>query len=108
MSDIRTNDKKGAQENGYRRALELLDHCSTSNGFLAGPTERANYHRIWARDGIILGLAALLSGEDRHRHCFRRTLMTLLRHQGWSAAAAVIAHQSLKGEVVFRGVDHAG
>ena len=26
--------------------------------------------------------------------------------QGWSAVAAAMAHQALKGEVLFRGADH--
>jgi hypothetical protein len=29
------------------------------------------------------------------------------RHQGWSAAGAVIAHQSLNGELIFRGMERA-
>ena len=74
--------KKGSEVTGYQRALELLDNCSTSDGFLASPTERANYRRVWARDGVILGLAALMTGEDGLRHCFRRTLLTLARHLG--------------------------
>lgn len=82
MDGVQSDHKNRLQESGYRQALELLDRCSTPDGFLASPTERANYHRIWGRDGIILGLAALMSGEDGLRHSFRRTLMTLSRHQG--------------------------
>jgi glycogen debranching enzyme len=82
MRDVVFNHKRGPENAGYHRAVALLDRCSTPDGFLASPTERANYRRIWGRDGVILGLAALMSGEDSLRHSFRRTLMTLARHQG--------------------------
>lgn len=82
MRDVVFNHKGDPENAGYHRAMTLLDRCSTPDGFLASPTERANYRRIWARDGVILGLAALMSGEDSLRHSFRRTLMTLARHQG--------------------------
>ena len=67
---------------GYRRATELLQRCNTEHGFLATPTDRDNYRRVWGRDGCIVGLAALLTGDsDLEKGC-RRTLETLARHQG--------------------------
>ena len=44
---------------GYKQALKLLHSCCTPDGFLATITDSANYRRIWARDGVILSLAAL-------------------------------------------------
>lgn len=67
---------------GYRRALKLLYACSTPDGFLATPTERDNYRRIWARDGVIIGLAALQTGDHDLLETCRRTLETLAAHQG--------------------------
>ena len=67
---------------GYRRAMELLHACSSEDGFLASPSKRDNYRRIWARDGVILGLAALMSGNPDLISTFRRTLVTLAAHQG--------------------------
>ena len=67
---------------GYQHALSLLHKCSNGDGFLASTTDRDNYHRIWARDGIILGLAALMSDDHELITIFRRTLLTLAHHQG--------------------------
>lgn len=67
---------------GYRQAVDLLRRCITEHGFVASPTRLANYRRIWGRDGAIIGLAALLSGDDELRECCRRTLVTLADHQG--------------------------
>lgn len=67
---------------GYGKALELLYQCCTTDGFLASPTDNANYRRIWSRDGVIIGLAALLNGEHALIEAFRRTLETMARYQG--------------------------
>ncbi len=67
---------------GYTKAVELLEACASSDGFLATPTDKANYRRIWGRDGCITGLAALLSGDHGLVDCCRQTLLTLARHQG--------------------------
>ncbi|HEV58415.1 MAG TPA: glycogen debranching protein [Phycisphaerales bacterium] len=67
---------------GFERAMQLLYDCATPDGFLASPTENANYHRIWARDGGIATLAALLSDDHDLISTARATLLTLARHQG--------------------------
>ena len=67
---------------GYARALALLHACASEDGFLASPSPRDNYRRVWARDGVILGLAALMSEDPELVTAFRRTLLTLARHQG--------------------------
>lgn len=74
-------DDKLASE-GYERALKLLVRCATDHGFLASPSSVANYRRIWGRDGVVLGLAALMTGDDSLRDTFRRTLVTLAENQG--------------------------
>lgn len=71
-----------AADEGYRRAVALLRKISTPDGFLAAPTEKANYRRVWSRDGVIIGLAALLSEDDELIESFERPLCTLARHQG--------------------------
>jgi len=48
----------------YQQAIQLLHACSTEDGFLASRTERDNYRRVWARDGVIVGLAALMSQDQ--------------------------------------------
>jgi hypothetical protein len=67
---------------GYDEAIELIRLCATADGFLATPTHRDNYRRIWGRDGSIIGLAALLSGDEELVAACRRTLETLARYQG--------------------------
>ncbi len=69
-------------EQGREQALRLLHACNTEHGLLATPTENANYRRIWGRDGVVLGLAALMSGDPELIAGFGRTLETLARHQG--------------------------
>jgi len=64
------------------RAVELLRRCVTRAGFVAALDPRANYPRIWSRDGCICGLAALVSGDGELVGALCRTLDTLRRHQG--------------------------
>jgi len=67
---------------GYQRARDLLYECSRPEGFLASPTDKTNYRRIWGRDGVIIGLAALMTGKVDLIDTFRHTLETLAKHQG--------------------------
>ena len=61
----------------YTKAIELLEKVSSSEGFLASAQNISNYKRVWARDGVICGLAALASGEEKLIETFRKTLETL-------------------------------
>jgi glycogen debranching enzyme len=76
------NSDTDASAHGYKRAIDLLHRCLTDDGFVATPAERDNYHRIWGRDGGIITLAALLSGDEELIEGGRTTLTTLARHQG--------------------------
>lgn len=67
---------------GYRCAVELLRECCTPDGFVATPAQRVNYHRVWGRDSVIMGLAGLLAGDADLIDGFRHSLETLARHQG--------------------------
>lgn len=69
-------------EEGYSRALELLREISTPDGFVAASSDAANYRRVWGRDGVITGLAALACGDAGLIETFKRTLITLAEHQG--------------------------
>ena len=73
---------EGLRQEGRTRAIALIHACATKHGFLATPTDLDNYRRIWARDSCIIGLAALLSDDPELKATFRRTLLTLARHQG--------------------------
>jgi len=61
--------------------LSLLSAARTDRGFLASASDIDNYKRIWARDGVICGLAALLSGNQSLIQTFQATLQTLANHQ---------------------------
>jgi glycogen debranching enzyme len=77
---MKTEGEINAQ--GYRKAMQLVYDCSRKEGFLASPTDSDNYRRIWARDGVIVGLAALMSAETALIDTFRATLETLAGYQG--------------------------
>lgn len=62
--------------------MQLLHACKSPHGFVASPTQQHNYHRIWARDGAVISLAALLAGDSDLREAARKTFMTLAAHQG--------------------------
>ncbi len=65
----------------YIKAKELLQKASASQGFLASANDVSNYKRVWARDGVICGLAALLDGDEVLVNTFKNTLLTLAEHQ---------------------------
>lgn len=67
--------------NGYDRAIDLIKRAQSGDGFLASPLEHDNYRRIWTRDGVITGLAALLSQNDELIRTFHKTLCTIFDHQ---------------------------
>ena len=80
--DDRPNGDDGLAREGLRRSLAVMRACVSEYGFLASPTRRDNYRRVWARDGCIIGMAALLSNEEDLIEACRQTLQTLVRHQG--------------------------
>ena len=63
-------------------ALDLLRRVRTPAGFLASPTDTTNYRRVWARDGVICGLAGLASGDADLADGLRATVETLFAHAG--------------------------
>ncbi len=76
------NETRSPADDGHACSLDVMRACVTEHGFLASPSQRDNYRRVWARDGCIIGLAALLSGENDLIEACRDTLDTLARHQG--------------------------
>ena len=65
----------------YHKAVNLLKRVSTPHGFLASAEATSNYQRVWARDGVICGLAALASGDKSLIATFEATLETLATYQ---------------------------
>jgi len=68
-------------DTNYIKAIELLQKVSSSEGFLASAQNISNYKRVWARDGVICGLAALASGNEKLIETFKNTLETLAANQ---------------------------
>ncbi|MFW5704933.1 MAG: amylo-alpha-1,6-glucosidase [Nanoarchaeota archaeon] len=66
----------------YEKAKEILELCSSEHGFLASSVNKDNYKRVFSRDGVIIGLAALLTGDKNHIETFKKTLKTLADFQG--------------------------
>lgn len=65
----------------YQKAIELLHEVASLNGFLASAENTTNYKRVWARDGVICGISALASGDEKLIEAFKNTLETLAKHQ---------------------------
>lgn len=65
----------------YHKAVDLLHDVASPNGFLASAENTTNYKRVWARDGVICGLAALASGDEKLIDTFKNTLDTLAKNQ---------------------------
>ncbi len=74
--------KSISRQEGYQKALDLLQKATTPHGILASPDDTANYRRVWARDGVICGLAGLLIGNEALTAGLKATLTTLIRTQG--------------------------
>jgi len=66
----------------YEQSLKLLRSCSTAAGIVASTQRGKNYNRIWARDGIICGLAGLISGNSIVTKSLKHTLINLSKCQG--------------------------
>lgn len=84
VNDMSTDNSKRefVSEEGYHQAIDVLRRCCTEHGFLATPTEQDNYRRIWGRDSGIIGLAALLSGDNELIDACRCSIETLAQNQG--------------------------
>jgi len=68
-------------EEAYKKSLELLSNLVTDTGFIASTEHISNYRRVWARDGIVAGLAALTTDDKSLIDTFACTLKTLKQHQ---------------------------
>ena len=73
---------QSSKSDAYPQAIDLLHRCLTVDGFLASPSQQDNYRRIWARDGVIISLAALLTDDIELIRACKNTLKTLARYQG--------------------------
>ena len=65
----------------YNKSIELLHNVASPYGFVASAENTSNYKRVWARDGVICGLAALASNDKTLIATFKKTLETLAENQ---------------------------
>ncbi len=87
----------------YKNAKSLLQKAQSPYGFLAAINDVANYKRIWARDGVICGLAALLDGDKDLVNTMKATLEALAVHQ--HELGNIPSNVDVKtGEVSFGGL----
>lgn len=68
-------------QSSYIHAIAILHRASTPMGFTASAQNTDNYKRIWTRDGILCGLAALSSEDEMLIQTFRNTIQTIVAHQ---------------------------
>ena len=68
-------------DSACKHAVDLLYRVSTAQGFVASPVQEDNYCRVWTRDAVICGLAAMASGEERLIETFKASLKTIWQHQ---------------------------
>ncbi|MBK8444685.1 MAG: hypothetical protein IPL35_15335 [Sphingobacteriales bacterium] len=62
-------------------ALRIFRYSITSAGFVASAHKHDNYSRVWARDAMLTGLAALWAAADDLLPAFEASILTLSRHQ---------------------------
>ncbi len=65
----------------YDKALALLHKVSTAAGFTAAAVAEDNYCRVWARDSVVCGLAALLTNDEKLIETFKNSLLTIWSNQ---------------------------
>jgi hypothetical protein len=93
-------------QKAYHQALSLLRRASSTGGFLAADNPVDNYQRVWARDGVICGMAALASQEDDLIAVFKKTLQTLQEHQhpNGTIPSNVLFHENKNSEISYGGL----
>lgn len=69
-------DRNVLIEEAYGRAVEVLSRCVTPYGFRASGL-LPGYPQVWARDSMITGLGAALTGDAALLSAFRASLDTL-------------------------------
>lgn len=62
-------------------ALNLLQSACTPFGILASPDDQENYQRLWSRDAMIAGIAALPSERQKISEAFAASIRTLAKYQ---------------------------
>lgn len=88
-------------EEAKDKSIELLHNLKTDQGFVASTVNIDNYKRVWGRDGVIAGLAALETGDSELVGTFKQTLRTLKKYQ--DKTGRIVSNVSLDGQKISYG-----
>lgn len=88
-------------EETKNRAVELLYDLQTEAGFTASKNSIDNYKRVWARDGVLVGLGVLTLDDPALLETFKKTLLTLRENQ--DDTGRIPSNISLDGKNVSYG-----
>ncbi len=86
----------------YKESKKLLEYISTPAGFVASAIDTDNYHRIFARDGVIATIAALLTEDKKLIKTGKQTLLTLAKYQ--DETGRIVSNVSPDGKRVSFGI----
>lgn len=98
------NKKLNTINSAYRESIKLLKRLDTSKGFIASTESVSNYRRVFARDGVISGLAALTSDNAKLIEAFSKTLQTLKATQ--DKTGRIASNVPVKGNKLNYGVSY--
>jgi hypothetical protein len=68
-------------EIGYNKAIEVLKNASFEHGFVASVQNETNYKRVWTRDSVVCGLAALKTEDEALVQTFKNAIETIFSKQ---------------------------
>ena len=102
------NKTNNSTEFAYKKALEVIEKCSTKHGLFASAGKKA-YRGVWARDSNITLIGASLSSENKPqiKEVFKNSLITLANNQSklGQIPNAVYGFNRKKIKVDFQSID---
>ena len=96
-----TSEEDDSFEEALSKSKDLLAKSGDDAGFFAANEDVANYRRVWSRDGVINGLAALLTCEKILIKRFEANLDTLALYQ--ARCGAIPSNVDLRKKEVSYG-----
>ena len=69
-------EKRGIEEECYKKAIEVIKRCSTAHGLFASAGKKG-YNAVWARDSMISLIGASIIKENFIKETFKQSLITL-------------------------------
>jgi len=90
----------------YKKALEVIEECSTKYGLFASGGEKG-YKGVWARDSVISLIGASLIKSNKVKSVFEKSLITLAKYQSklGQIPNAILKLNQKKPQVDFESID---